>query len=63
MPREVQMALGRIFKIMSRPFQEGDVEQYEAARRVVLAFSGDVTPDWVPDFGRDRLRGAQGDMA
>ena len=61
MPREVQMALGRIFKLMSRPTQPGDVEQYEAARRVVMAHAGDVTPDWVPDYGRDRLKGAQGD--
>jgi hypothetical protein len=36
MPVEVQMALGRIFALMSRPFQEGDVEQYEKARGVVL---------------------------
>jgi hypothetical protein len=63
MPREVQMALGRIFKLMSRPTQDGDIEQYEAARRVVLAYSDEAAPDYVPNFARDRLLGAQGDAA
>jgi hypothetical protein len=61
MPPEVQMALGRIFKLMSRPYQEGDIEQYEAARRVVLAYSEEPIVGWVPDYSRDRLRGAQGE--
>lgn len=61
MPVEVQMALGRIFKLMSRPEQPGDIAQYEAARRVVIAYSDEPRVDWVPDYGRDRLRGAQGD--
>jgi hypothetical protein len=60
MPAEVQMALGRIFKLMSRPTQPGDVEQYEKARAVVLAYSDEPKLDWVPNYCRDRLRGAQG---
>jgi hypothetical protein len=62
MPAEVQMAIGRIFSLLSRPTQIGDVEQYEAARRVVLAHADDVVAEWVPDAARDRFhhRGAQG---
>lgn len=60
MPAEVQMALGRIFALMSRPTQDGDVEQYEAARRVVLDHTNAVVADWVPDVNRDRFTGAQG---
>lgn len=29
-------AIGRLFRILSRPHRPGDVEQYEACRRVVL---------------------------
>ena len=32
-----QLALGRIFRLLSRPHLLGDAEQFEAARRVVLA--------------------------
>ncbi len=38
-------ALGRIFKLASRPAQEGDVEQHEAARAAFLA-----TFDEIPTF-------------
>lgn len=31
-----QLALGRIFRLLSRPERPGDVELYEAARRVAL---------------------------
>ena len=61
MPQEVQLALGRIFRLMSRPFQEGDIEQYEAARAVVLAHTGDVVADYQPNWARDRLCGVSGD--
>lgn len=65
MPAEVQMAIGRIFSLMSRPEQPGDVEQYEKARRVVLAFADDEgrssEPSYQFNYARDRLCGAQGD--
>jgi hypothetical protein len=61
-PREVQLALGRIFLLGSRPTQPGDVEQYEAARAVVLAhFPADMPIDHAPNWVRDRNKGAQGD--
>jgi hypothetical protein len=68
MPPEVQMALGRIFSLMSRPAQPGDAKQYEACRALILdayeaAHGGMPQPEWQPDFARDRWAGAQGDHA
>ncbi len=58
----VELALGRIFLLASRPYQEGDVEQYEAARRAILTtlapVDSDVTAE--PCYPRDRHRGAAG---
>lgn len=34
--RAVECALGRIFKLGSRPTQPGDVEEYERCRGVIL---------------------------
>jgi hypothetical protein len=59
-PIEVQLALGRIFRLMSRPAQDGDVEQYEAARRVVLDHTDNVVADYSPNYARDHNRGAAG---
>jgi hypothetical protein len=57
MPAEVQMALGRIFRLMSRPAQEGDVEQYAMARKVILdaaeARGIDLNGDYAHNFARD----------
>lgn len=35
----VKLALGRLFLLGSRPFQKGDIEQYEACRAIILACS------------------------
>jgi hypothetical protein len=62
MPAEVQLALGRIFLLLSRPEQPGDAEQYEAARAVVLSHAPpSIAIDHLPNWIRDRNRGAQGD--
>ena len=62
MPREVQLALGRIFRLMSRPSEPGDEEQYEAARAVILAHApANISLDYLPNWVRDRHRGAAGD--
>lgn len=63
-PREVQLALGRIFRLMSRPAQPGDVPQYEACRSLILdASEGIDITDRSPNYVRDRMRGAQGDAS
>jgi hypothetical protein len=55
----VQLALGRIYMLLSRPFQEGDIEQYEAARAVVLAYTtGDMPPDYRPNYARHYNKGS-----
>lgn len=56
MPTEVQLALGRIFRLMSRPFEQGDAEQYETARRVILNSAeaqGRVGCDYSHNLARD----------
>ena len=59
----MQLALGRIFRLLSRPYQPGDVSQYEAARAAVLAHSPTPAPDYTPNYARDWNRGALGDAA
>ena len=56
----VRLAIGRLFRIMSRPYQDGDVAEYERCRGIILdhADAGEV---WKPNWARDRLKGAQGD--
>lgn len=60
----MSLALGRIFRLGSRPTQPGDIEQYEAARRVFWAAYDDdpfpVSPDHTPNHARQRGEGAQG---
>lgn len=60
----VNLAIGRIFRLASRPTQPGDVEQYEQCRALILDI---LDPDYsMPtpyraNWARDRLTGAQGD--
>lgn len=60
--RAAELALGRIFRMGTRPTQPGDVEEYERCRRIILdelAPEG-VKLDWTPNYVRDRNGGAQG---
>jgi len=59
-----RLALGRIFRLASRPTQPGDVEQYEDARRAIYA-AYDAAPfavesDHRPNHAGQRRDGAQG---
>lgn len=51
----VEMALGRIFGMMQRPFQPGDVEEYERCRALVMdaVEPGDPQLDYRPNYARD----------
>ena len=62
MSAAVELALGRIFRLMSRPEQPGDAADYERCRVVIMGESELSTPDYSPSWQRDRLKGAQGDM-
>ena len=55
------LALGRILRLSSRPFQEGDIEEYERCRAIIMAESPEPTPDHRPSYARDRMKGAAGD--
>ncbi len=60
--REIcQLALGRILRIASRPFQQGDIEEYERCRKIAMDTVGDARKSYRPNYVRDRMRGAQGD--
>lgn len=61
MPAEVQMALGRLFFMMCRPNQPGDVETYHKIRALVMDASNPQEPDYRPNYVEQRLMGAQGD--
>lgn len=59
----VNMALGRIFRMMLRPNQPGDAVEYERCRALILntveAYPSCIEP--IHNYARDRNRGAQGD--
>ena len=62
MPTEVQLALGCIFRLLSRREQPGDAARYEAARAVVLSSApAEMATDHMPNWIRDRNKGAAGD--
>jgi len=57
----VRLALGRIFRLGSRPTQPGDVAVYEMCRAVILSCTNEPTMDYRPNWARDRRAGAAGD--
>jgi hypothetical protein len=58
----IELALGRIFNLASRPAQAGDIADYERCRSLILNAIGDTGfVDHAPCYARDRLCGAQGD--
>jgi hypothetical protein len=64
MPIEVQMALGRLFLLASRPAQPGDEDTFHAIRSIVMNEAdarGMAVNAWQPNYARDRRCGAQGD--
>lgn len=58
----LKLALGRIFRLMSREAQPGDIEEYERCRAIAMDIL-DPPPYQEPVcWARDRLKGAQGDQ-
>lgn len=37
--KAMELAIGRIFRMGSRPTQEGDIEMYEKCRSIIMAAS------------------------
>lgn len=60
-PSLAELALGRILRLGSRPTQPGDVAEYERCRAIIMDELEPVTPDYSPNWVRDRLKGAAGD--
>jgi hypothetical protein len=61
MPHEVQMALGRLFRMMSRPSQSGDIAMFHRIQKIVMDAAGEQSPEYRPDYVAQRLQGAQGE--
>lgn len=59
--KTIDLAMGRIFRMMSRPTQPGDVAEYERCRSIILNMVGDVPTSYVPNWAAQRLSGAAGD--
>lgn len=58
--RLMELALVRLFRICSRPFQDGDHEEYDRCRAIILD-GAEPGYDHRPNYARDRDKGAQGD--
>lgn len=50
----VTLALGRIFRLGSRPTQPGDIEEYERCRALIIGELGDAPEGYRPNWARDR---------
>ena len=61
-PPEVQLAIGRLVLMLSRPEQPGDIETFHKIRAIVLD-SADCRTDYRPNYVAQRMTGAQGDFA
>ena len=58
--KTVTLAIGRILRILARPTQAGDAEEYWRCRGIILDHS-QAKPDHTPDYAHDWNKGAQGD--
>ena len=57
----IELALGRILRLASRPEQSGDVAEYERCRTIIMDELEPIAADYQPNWQRDRLKGAEGD--
>lgn len=60
----VELCIGRILHMGSRPEQPGDAADYLLCRNMVMDILDDPSQPFVdvrPNWVRDRLKGAQGD--
>lgn len=51
------MAIGRLFRLASRPFQDGDIEEYERCRAIIMHEVDPCAP-WQANYAADRLKGS-----
>ena len=55
-----KLALGRLFRIMSRPYQPGDDDTYMICRSIILNTSDGAISNYRPNYARDHNKGASG---
>ena len=56
-----RLALGRLFRVLSRPYREGDDDEYFRCRSIILdASEGRPIDHYAHNWARDRNKGAQG---
>lgn len=64
-PVEVQMAIGRVLRMMQRPTEPGDIEMYYKCRNIVMDYAQEsgmiIDSGYRANYTRDHLLGAQGD--
>lgn len=51
------LAIGRIFRLASRPEQPGDVAEYERCRAIVLDAVEEMPVTYQPNYARDYGKG------
>jgi len=57
----VELAIGRILRMGSRPTRPGDIEEYERCRRIILDNIPPAKYAYTCNYARDYRKGAQGD--
>ena len=53
------LAIGRLMRIASRPYRDGDMAEYARCRAIIMGDTHEVS-DWRANYVRDRLKGAPG---
>lgn len=57
MPKEAQLAMGRILRLASRPSKAGDIQEYFRCRDIIMANAPTLT-DFAPNWVADKRKGA-----
>ena len=57
---EVELAIGRILRMASRPSQPGDIAEYDRCRAIIMDALEPPAISWAPNYARDRSLGASG---
>ena len=60
-PLEVQLVLGRLLRMLNRPYQPTDDRDYQACRAIIMDHARKPYIDTRPNYARDQNKGAQGD--
>lgn len=63
-PQDVQLAIGRLFRMLTGQPSASDVSDYFACREIIMGAAAErgmnTAGPYEPNYARDRLRGAAG---